>query len=622
MKQKKQKKTSPRFQGIAKPGLYNTIVWAAGLAIIAFALLFFESNLLWKAQELNLFQHTSLFFKQQMVVPGGMLTYLGTFLTEFFYYRWLGVLILIGCWLLVMWLTKRAFRIPGKWALLMFVPVVLLLLTIVDLGYWIYLLKLRGHFFVATLGTLFVASTLWIFRCLPKKYFLRTVFMVLTAVVGYPLAGIYGLAATLLMGIFSWRLESKTRSVVYSLLALLTVVAVPLFCYRYLYYEINQANIYWAKLPLFFITEEYHQYYIPYYLLALFYVILAVTYRKERKEETAKPIRWILAQAVVLAVLVVATYKGWFKDENYHHELAMQHCVERLDWEGVLSEASKQKDEPTRAIVMMRNLALSRLGRQGNEMYAYKNGSKEYKAPFMFRLLMVNGPMIYYQYGMTNYSMRYSTEMGVEFDWRAEYYKNLSRCALLNGEWQVARKYINELKQTTFHSKWAEQMEQLIGHPDKIAENPEMAPITHMMHYKDRLYADQGYVERGLMTNLASLREVDDPYFQEQALLASMWMKDAKAFWYHFTRYVNQHPKQAIPIHYQEAAYLFADLENRPDIDNMPVNPEVKDKFKRFDQVASQSDGQDIEDVRKALEPMFGNTFYYDYFLMSNLPEY
>ena len=110
MKQKKGKKkeTAKRFQGIERPGLYNGIVWAVGLAVIALALLFFESDFLWKAQELNLFQQTGLFFRQQMVVPGGMLTYVGTWLTQFFYYPWMGVLMLTGLWLLLMWMTRRA----------------------------------------------------------------------------------------------------------------------------------------------------------------------------------------------------------------------------------------------------------------------------------------------------------------------------------------------------------------------------------------------------------------------------------------------------------------------------------------------------------------------------------
>ena len=622
MKQKKQKKASRRFQGIAKPGLYRTIVWTAGLVLIALALLIFEGDFLWKAQELNLFQHTSLFFSQQMVVPGGMLTYLGTFLTQFFYYPWLGVLMLIGCWLLLMWMIRRAFHLPKTWALLMFVPVSLLLLTFMETGYWIYILKLRGHIFVGTLGALFVTAMLWAFRCLPGKYYLRAMLLVLTAVIGYPLFGIYGLAATLLMGIFSWRLESKTVSAVYSVLAILTMVAVPLLCYRYLYYEINQANIWWAKLPLYVIQDEYHQYYIPYYLLALFYVILAVTYKPERNEETAKPMRWLLAQAALLAVLVIGTYKGWFKDENFHHELAMQRCIDRLDWEGVLSEASKQKDEPTRAIVMMKNLALGRLGRQGNEMYSYKNGSKQYNAPFPCRLLIINGPMLYCQYGMTNFCIRYCTEMGVEYDWRAEYYKNLTRCTLLNGEWNAARKYINHLKETTFHRKWAEKMEALVGKPKQIVQNPEMAPITHLMQYDNRLYADQGYVERSIMIHLSALREKNDPYFQEQALLAAMWSANPQVFWYHFGRYVKLHPNQPIPIHYQEAAYLFGILAKNPNVDKFPIDSSVKERFLRFDKILPQYDGKDITEVREAVEPMFGDTYFYQYYLMSNLPEY
>ena len=622
MKQKKKKKEPSRFQGIANTRLYNILVWTTGLAVIAFALLFFESDFLWKVQEMNLFQHTSLFFKQQMVMPGGMLTYLGTFLTQFLYYPWLGVLMIIGCWLLVMWLTKRAFRLPSKWALLMFVPVVLLLLTIVDMGYWVYILKLRGHFFVATLGTLFVTASLWAFRSLPGKYYLRGLFLLLIAIIGYPLAGIYGLAATLLMGILSWHLESKTRSAIYSLLAIIAVVAVPLICYRHLYHEINQANIYWAELPLYYLLNDYQQYYVPFYLLALFYVLLAITYRNDRKEETDKPVRWLLTQVVLLILLGVGAFKGWFKDENFHHELTMQHCVEQSDWQGILAEASKQKDEPTRAIVMMKNLALGRLGRQGNEMYYYKNGAKSTGGPFMMRLMQVIGPMIYYQYGMINYSARYSNEMGVEYEWRTEYLKNLTRCALLNGEWRAASKYINLLKQTTFHRTWAKKMEALIGKPEEIAKTPEFIPITHMMHFDNSLYTDQGYVEKCLMNYLAACREVDDPYFQEQALLASLWVKDEKAFWYHFSRYVKQHPNQAIPIHYQEAAYLYSVLAKRPDIDSMPISPMVKDRYIQFDQMAVQSSGKDIVQARKMLAPVFGNTFFYDYFLMSNLPEY
>ena len=89
------------------------LLWAGALLVIATFLLSVESDLLWKTQQNSLFLHSSLFFKQTMAVSGGLLSYLGAFFTQFFYYPWVGVVMLCGWWLLLMWLTKRAFSIPG-----------------------------------------------------------------------------------------------------------------------------------------------------------------------------------------------------------------------------------------------------------------------------------------------------------------------------------------------------------------------------------------------------------------------------------------------------------------------------------------------------------------------------
>ena len=247
------------------------------LAVIAGALLWLENDFLWKLQEQNLFLDTSLFFKEQVVVPGGLLSWVGTYLTQFFYYPWLGTMILCLLWLLLMWLVKRAFQLRAEWASLALIPVGLLLLTIVDMGYWVYMLKLQGHVFVGTLGTVAVAALLWGFRVLPNRYGLRPLMIVVTAALGYPLMGIYGLGAALLMGICSWRQENTPwKKAGYSVLALLCVVVVPLICYRQVYYQTNLANVYYAELPLYFITEEYHVYYVPYYLLVAFFLVLLI----------------------------------------------------------------------------------------------------------------------------------------------------------------------------------------------------------------------------------------------------------------------------------------------------------------------------------------------------------
>lgn len=606
------------------PRQAGAAVWLTAILVIAAALLLFESDQLWKIQEKNLFLGSGLFLSEKLVVPGGMLTWIGTWFTQFLYYPWLGVLLLCAWWLLLMTLTKITFRIPDRWATLMLTPVALLLISNMDQGYWIYLLKLHGHFFIPTIGTTAVVALLLAFRSMADRHHLRTLLLLLTAVAGYPLMGIYGLAAALLMAVFSWRLsKSRFTAAVHSVVAVTAVVAVPLLCYRYVYYQTNLVNIYWAELPLYFLTESHQAYYIPYYLLALYFLVLAVTYKADR--QAAKPVKLlpcVLSQTLLVAALLTAVYTCWMKDENFHHELVMEHRIAEGDWTGVLDEAARQDDEPTRAIVMMRNLALSRLGRQGDEMFLYKNGSKKYAAPWGMRLMLVAGPLIYYEYGMLNYCNRLCIEMGVEFGFRAEDYKLLTKCAILDGDLPIARKYIGLLKQTLFFREWAEHAESLLGNKDLIARDPELSPVTHMLHYDNVLGGDQGLTERYLMTQLANNYSTDDPVFQEQALLASLWTRDRQQFWRHFGNYIMLHPDGHMPRYYQEAAYLYGKLERRKDLDELPFDAGIKETFDRFMSVAQDYDNQEVEIVRKGLYPYFGQTYYYDYYTMSQLPEY
>ena len=220
MKKKQENRKKPVVQAAPKEQRSMTTRWmkylsplacVAALLVVAGCLLNLEDEFLWKVQELNLHLHTPLFFRQQMVVAGGMLTWLGTWFTEFFYHPVLGVGWLCLWWALLMVLTQRAFRVPMKWAALLLVPVALLLITCVDMGYWIYYLKLRGHFFVATIGLCAAVAAVWGFRSLPAKNLLRSVYIVVSTVVLYPLAGFYGLLAALVMGVMAWRIEKGLK---------------------------------------------------------------------------------------------------------------------------------------------------------------------------------------------------------------------------------------------------------------------------------------------------------------------------------------------------------------------------------------------------------------------------
>ena len=438
-------------------------LWVGVLAVVAFVLLYVEADLLWKVQQHNVFLNTSLFFHQQMVVPGGMLSYLGAFFTQHFYYPWVGVVLICCWWLLLMWLTKRAFCIPEKWWVLTLIPVAILLLANMQLGYWVYVIKLRGFFYVATLGVTAGTALLWAFRKLPDKQWLRATFIMLATLVGYPLMGVYALFAVLLMGCLVWRQKaSRTTQVILSVTALLSVVFIPLLFYRFVYYETNLNDIYAAALPDFTIVEHYSDYDIPYYVLAAYFLLLTFLCGRAWKAPKHPVMQWVKL-GCVLAAVAGCLYYLWYKDDNFHHELRMQRCVEEADWEGVLEEGRKQDCEPTRAIVVMHNLALSRLGRQCDEMYNFRKGSKKVNTPLPIYMYHIAGRLMLYQYGILNECHRICMEDGVEYGWNVEQLKYLARCAILGGEKQAARKFLDILRQTCYYGSWALQGLYAIG---------------------------------------------------------------------------------------------------------------------------------------------------------------
>lgn len=622
----------------------SIIVWLISLAVVAGLLLSYEKHVLWLVQEQSLFLDTSQFFSQQMVVPGGLLVYIGCFLTQLLYHPVLGVTVLCALWLLLMWLLRRAFMVGERWASLLVVPVALLLIANVDMGYWVYPIKLKGWYFDATVGVTVIAALLWAFRVLSAYRIWRRVLIVVTVAAGYPLFGTYAIAAAVLMGLWCWRLDKdRWQALVDCILAVLMVVAIPLLCYQYVYNQVNIANLWWTGLPIFKIIDEYPEFYVPYALLGACLLILTVgkwntaakqeqsapspvtTERKrtqknsKKQKSSSKKYRGWWQTAIVIIVLAATVYgvnAAWMKDENFHHETAMKHFIEQTRWEDVLAEADKQQDMPTRGVVVMRNLALSRLGRQSTEMYRYRNGSKQPASPFPFQLSMMIGNLLYYNYGMFNDCHHMCVEAGVEFGWHVEQLKYMARCNLMNDEVNAMLKYTRLLKHTLFHGEWADNMEKL-QKPELKRKDRETGPIMHTMHHYDNVGADHGYAEKYLMNHLAVI-DCDDPEFQEQCVLATLWTKSSLHFWYRFKRYLELNPGKPVPRYFMEAAYLYT-TEEKKALFNMSFDEGVKKTYQEFIDQLPKYDGMDIDDVRSALYPRFGDTFFFDYYLMDDL---
>jgi len=599
-----------------------TALWLLTLTVLAIIMLSFEADLLWKVQQHNVFLNTSLFFNQMMAMPGGMLSYLGAFFTQHFYYPWVGVILMCGWWLLLMCLTKRTFNIPDRWTVVSVIPVAILLVANMDMGYWVYFMKLPGYFYVATIGTTAAIALILAFRSLPENKWIRAAYIFVATLVGYPLLGVYALAAVALMAVLTWRMsKDKAANVIQNIVALLSIIAIPLLYYRLVYVGTNIIDIYRVGIPVFGIVDSYPNYYIPYYILGLFFLLVSVTYGTDRSEQAIKTKDWIL-QGCVFAAVAGCVYHFWYKDANFHHELRMQRCIEQADWEGVVEEGEKQDGEPTRAIVMMHNLALSRLGRQCDEMYNFPKGSKRTNSPLPVYMFNVAGRMMLYQYGAMNECHRICMEEGVEYGWNVEQLRDLARSAMFNKEKQTARKFLDILRQTTYYGGWADHMESLLNDPQALAKDTETGPVSRMMHYTDRLDAVEGKVENALMTTLAE-HDADDIYFQEQAVLAAMWTRNPELFWPRFDHYVQLNGEENMPPRiFQEAAWLFANMEGQEGLDEWSLEPGVQENFSGFMRLLQQYKQAPTPSNRKYIYDYYGKTYYFEFFFLRDITYY
>lgn len=625
-------------KGSSRGRVFVSWIWKSipFLALLAayIVMVVFESDYLKRVEELNLFLYTPLYFKQQLVVAGGLLTWLGTYFTQFFYHPWLGSLVLCAWMGLLMWLMKQTFAISRLWMPILIVPVAMILLIDFDLGYWLYYLKLRGHFFIPVIGASMAVATTWLFRVMAARvksnlsFVLLLVFFVAIAVVAYPIGGHYGIFTIALIVFITWRINqlSRTQKSILSFIGIMLIIFIPRICYQHIYYQANSDFILWQGLPLYDGGETFTAYYIPYVVLFATLLFMSITYKIDIDFRQWIPRPWmaIILPALIIAVAVWSCWQWWYKDVTFHEEIRMNSCVDKSDWEGVLKIARQHDGEPTRMMVVFKNLALFKLGRAGNEMYAYPDGAKAPKADFEVRMVQMGGKNLYLHYGLPNYCYRWCLEDGVEFGWRADYLKYLVRCSLLNGEWKVAQKYIDLLKQTKYYREWAEHYEQLATSnvAKAVAEDPELGPIRRLMFDgDDRLGSDQSLIEL-FMLNIQAYRVTDDPVCAELVLLAALQLKDIATFWRAFNQYALLKKDGFIPRYFQEAAFLYGNLEQKVDISRMPFDPSIPASYQAFMQAAQQYAGKSEEQLKELLRVRFGDTFYYNYFLMRNMKTY
>lgn len=625
MKQKNQNQKAAQKAAQCGKRWKQAMPWAGGLCFALFAaimLVGMNSDYLYTVQERSLFLANPVFFQEQMAVPGGLFHWAGCWFTQFFYYPALGSGMIILLWLATYAVMLKAFRLRGGWTALALIPIFALLCSVIDLGYWLYCLKIQGYWFSESLLLLAVMLGVWGSRKIRGRW--RLLYLTLWTALGYPLMGWYALlGSVLMMAGYAFALRKEPHeSWLVPLWGGLLIVAVPLLWYHH-FDQMRLEDAWTFGFPMFhsekatsLITSA------PFFVMTAAVLLMPFAGSGEKRGAVL-----VMTPLVTVCGCLLTVWAN-FSDYNYHAEMRMYRYTAEGQWGKVLEEAAAIPDTPTRQMVILKNIALTNTGELGTRAWHFDNGGKlpHTRDDLKVHMVQTATPMFYFQYGKFNFATRWAIENGVEFGFKVNDLKILARCALLTGEMEAADKYISLLEQTTFHAKEAAMLRELYRHPEKLADVEQFrVPAELHRHDTNALDSDNGLSEMYLLHNFSTTMNVDSKLLQEVTLNYAMISKNIKLFWPRFYQYATLHKGEPMPIHYQEAAFLYGTLEKSNYIKGLPFDRErVKNRYTYFQNTVQGHlrRGLTEEQVGRLVKAEFGDTFWWFYFFCNHVSSY
>lgn len=98
--------------------------------------------------------------------------------------------------------------------------------------------------------------------------------------------------------------------------------------------------------------------------------------------------------------------------------------------------------------------------------------------------------------------------------------KRIAECYIIKGEYQIAAKYLNLLKQSLYYREWAEEAEAYLGDEARINNHPQWGKLrANRFNFDFLFYYDDMYLVLGHLFNSNKNNKMALEYFFGQLLL-------------------------------------------------------------------------------------------------------
>ena len=629
------------------------------LAIILWCILSFkEQFFLKKVEDLSVFLFDKQFLLESTRIPGGILGLVGAFLTQFLHLPWLGALIWVALLLLAYLLTIRALRISASLAPLALIPVTLLVIGNMSLGYDLFIMRDQEHFFSPVLGyiaTLVPIIVTYRLKALPGKL----VFIASWTIAGFAVLGAYAFTGVITAACAELTRKDVLRKdrITLFLGSLALVIIVPLVIYSF-YTTYRLVDSWTVGLPS--VSEDVltKAMRTP-FQLALLCPILFVLAHPKYTSISLSPDRKIIVHSVTYIFAVAIAWGFWFKDENYHTELAMSAAVDRYDWNEVvdifsktaarhsksdakayesrtkkIADASSSEEisdivdrfakrffEPTRTMVLYRDLALLKTNRALDQAFTLKDGGRQQKSSLQIPMAWQSGKQFYFQYGLVNMAYRWCLEDAVEHNWSYGTLKYMAMHAIIMQEAELAEKYLNKLEKTIFYRGWARSQRKLKSDEAAMSATEPYKSILPYMCFENRMTNDAVKTEAFIINHFLNPEPPHPtPEYDRAALFFAMRIQNIPMFRERLYYYLQTNKVNTLPRAVQEASLLYSNLEK--DDSQLPYDNSIRQSYEAFNKFVQNHPIRSMKESDYIYSQKFGKTFFYYYYFVRNLQTY
>ena len=574
------------------------------------------------------------FFLPFLSYPGGPVEYLSAFLSQLFYYSWVGALVItVQAWLMCLcldYLLKAANSLRSH--LICFTLPILLLV----------LYTLYTCYFVTTMAFLTALLTACLYLKLTlshnKNFSCVSIFLILSVILYYLAGGALLLFAVICV-IYELIFRSRWKLSLFYLLsagAIVYILGVLILGFSIIDAFSNLMPFSWKILNYEARKRAVAIVYAFYLLPPLILLVLGIwrrlvksllfakkrTGRKPAKKHRnkisnlpAKIFSWYSCSlklkyvVELLLLLAIADSAVFFsRNDNLRTRFKVDYYAFHKMWPELLISARRYPTDPFIAHAV--NRALYHRGRLGYDMFSWPQhpdylflSDKKYK--WMYWQIFD----VFLDLGVVNLAENDLTECLEGLGDRPMVLQRLALINMVKGNLDSAKIYLGALSKTLFDADWA------IHYLDLLETNPDLSTDKYIQHLRS-LCLDKDCLTHSLLKErtLSWLLERNSQNRMAFEYLMAWYMlnKQLGKFVQNLER-LQDFDYREVPTHYEEAALIYVYGTGKPfNLSGYQPNPQKRRQIEDFSRLIN-SYGGDKKAAFNELSKKFRNTYFFYY---------